>query len=116
VSSNFDRVIQGILKTYGWDSLGTQFVGLDGVTHAKPDPEMVLKAVQKLQLDVNECVMVGDSPADILAGHAAGTWTIAVCSSGNTPEDFSTCRPNMVLDSIADLLPLLPLELKQREI
>jgi HAD superfamily hydrolase (TIGR01509 family) len=116
VSSNYDRVIEGILKSFGWDTLGAQFVGLDGVTNAKPDPEMVLKAVKKLQLQAPGCVMIGDSPPDIQAGHAAGTWTIAVCSSGNRPEDFARFRPNMVLDSVADLLPLLPLELRRKEI
>jgi len=110
VSSNFDRVIEGILAVYGWENLGAHFVGLDGVTKAKPDPEMVLKGIEKLDWDANKCVMVGDSPADIQAGQAAGARTIAVCSSGNTPEKFAQFHPEITLNTIADLLPLIPLE------
>jgi HAD superfamily hydrolase (TIGR01509 family) len=110
VSSNFDRVIQRMFEAYGWETLGASFVGLDGVARAKPAPEMVLQALEKIGVEASASVMIGDSPADIEAGHAAGTWTVAVCSSGNTRAAFERIKPDLVFDAIADLLPMIPLE------
>ncbi|HME55649.1 MAG TPA: HAD family hydrolase [Candidatus Lokiarchaeia archaeon] len=110
VSSNLDRVIEGMLVAYGWDALDTRFVGLDGVTRAKPGSEMVIKALDKLGIEASGCVMIGDSTADVVAGRAAGIWTIAINSSGNSQAALVQVQPDLILGSIGELLPLLPLE------
>jgi pyrophosphatase PpaX len=47
----------------------------DEVTHYKPHPEPLLKALAALDCKPAEAVMIGDSHVDILAGKAAGTRT-----------------------------------------
>ncbi len=97
------------MGAYGWDEISTGFVGIDVITRAKPDPEMVNLAIKKIRQKPAECVMIGDSPADILAGKAAGTHTIAIASQDHSPESFKTLGPDLILTVIGDLLPLLPL-------
>jgi len=53
-------------------------VGREDVTHPKPHPEPVLKALSKLKTDKTECWMIGDTPMDIGAAHAAGISAVAV--------------------------------------
>ena len=50
----------------------------EDVTHAKPDPEPVLAALERLGIPASEALFVGDSPHDIAAGRAAGTRTAGV--------------------------------------
>jgi pyrophosphatase PpaX len=47
----------------------------EDVTHAKPHPEPVLTALQRLGVAAGEALFVGDSPHDLVAGRAAGTRT-----------------------------------------
>ena len=42
----------------------------------KPDPRMVLLALERMGVGANEAVFVGDNEEDVLAGKAAGTETI----------------------------------------
>ena len=50
----------------------------EDVRNAKPDPEPVLLALERLGVPAAEALFVGDSPHDIAAGRAAGTRTAGV--------------------------------------
>ena len=51
--------------------------GLD-ITKSKPDPEVFLVAAQKLGLPNEECLVVEDSAAGIVAAKAAGMKSLGV--------------------------------------
>jgi phosphoglycolate phosphatase-like HAD superfamily hydrolase len=51
--------------------------------------------------------MVGDGPIDITAGKALGLKTVAVLTGGDRRESLLASEPDMILDSVADLLPRL---------
>jgi len=53
-------------------------IGREDVTHPKPHPEPVFKAVAALKADKNRCWMIGDTPMDIRAAEAAGIAHVAV--------------------------------------
>ena len=38
----------------------------------KPEPGMIVKAVSEFDLDISECVMIGDKESDLEAGRRAG--------------------------------------------
>ena len=44
----------------------------DMVKKGKPDPEIFLKAAELAGADPKDCLVVGDTPADVLAAYAAG--------------------------------------------
>ena len=49
----------------------------DTTPHPKPHPAPLLEAAQRMGVDPVHCVYVGDDERDIVAGHAAGMWTVA---------------------------------------
>ena len=53
-------------------------IGSEDVTHHKPHPEPVLKALQAMGLSRRDCWMVGDTPMDVEAARAAGVEPFAV--------------------------------------
>jgi pyrophosphatase PpaX len=53
-------------------------VGADEVTHPKPHPEPVLRAIELLGADPAGTVFIGDSRHDLECGRAAGVRTAAV--------------------------------------
>lgn len=74
------------------------------VRRTKPHPAPVLHAAAQLDLDPAECVMVGDTTPDILAGAAAGAQTIGVLCGFGEWEELERAGANLIIDSTADLL------------
>lgn len=58
---------------------------IDGtmIKNSKPDPEVFSKAVMKLGLKPEECLVIEDAVAGIQAGHAAGCRTFALGDANN---------------------------------
>lgn len=77
------------------------------VTEAKPHPEPVLLALEKLGVAPHEALFIGDSPHDVAAGRAAGTHTAAALW-GPFPHDMlHAARPEAYLHEQRDVLRLV---------
>jgi HAD superfamily hydrolase (TIGR01509 family) len=61
----------------------------EGVINGKPDPEIYLKAMTKLDARPEECAVLEDSSNGALAANRAGAYTIAVPSVYTRDQDFS---------------------------
>lgn len=61
----------------------------DEIVRGKPDPEIYLRAISKLDLKASECIVLEDSHAGSLAAHRAGAYVIAVPSELTRHEDFT---------------------------
>jgi phosphoglycolate phosphatase-like HAD superfamily hydrolase len=76
----------------------------DQVAHAKPDPDLLLAAVQRLGADVTHAVVVGDSVWDLLAARRARALGIGLLSGGYGREELERAGAYRVYDDPADLL------------
>jgi HAD superfamily hydrolase (TIGR01509 family) len=61
----------------------------DDITRGKPDPEIYMKCMSRLNVGPNQCVVLEDSHAGALSAHRAGAYVIAVPSALTVDEDFS---------------------------
>ena len=50
----------------------------DMVSKSKPEPDIFLEAARRLGVSTDECIVVGDTPADVLAGSAAGMRVVLI--------------------------------------
>lgn len=107
---------RGYRMAIGSSSKNTKFIleriGLDGffdaiadgtdITHSKPDPEVFLKAAEKLNAAPADCIVVEDARAGIQAAKAAGMTAFALFgdAKGCGMEDYN-------LKSFADLAEVL---------
>lgn len=78
----------------------------DDVTHKKPDPEPVEKAMRLLHANPENTLMVGDNYHDIVSGQRAGAQTAAVSWSEKTEAFLKSYQPTYYLDTIRDLLTM----------
>lgn len=81
-------------------------LSFEDVHAIKPDPAPLLLALERLGVPPIAAVMVGDTDADILAGHAAGVRTVGVTYGFHGPE-VAAARPDATIDSLGALLDLL---------
>jgi len=78
-------------------------VGSDDVTHPKPHPEPVLKALDLLGATAAEAVFIGDSRHDMESGRAAGVRTAAVLWGPFDRAHLADLQPDYWLATPADL-------------
>ena len=78
--------------------------GTDGFPY-KPAPDVILTALAALGARPEDCLMVGDSPADMEAGKRAGVKTCAVRYGYGKPEDLARFTPDFWIDDLRALAP-----------
>lgn len=76
----------------------------DLVAHAKPDPDLFLAAAERLGVDIEDCVVVGDSVWDLLAARRAHALGVGVLSGGYGREELERAGAYRVYEDPADLL------------
>jgi HAD superfamily hydrolase (TIGR01509 family) len=67
-----------ILKKFKIEQYFKEIITSDDVAKAKPDPEIVLKACERLGVDAKTVVLVGDTESDVNAGRAAGCTVVGL--------------------------------------
>jgi pyrophosphatase PpaX len=83
-------------------------VGGDETARHKPDPEPLLLAAERLDVDPKECAYVGDSPFDIRAAKAADMYAIAVTWGGiHDRTKLEPEEPDAIVNSAEELLGVL---------
>nr|WP_197539857.1 N-acetylmuramic acid 6-phosphate phosphatase MupP [Pseudomonas resinovorans] len=84
------RFAEPIMEQLGLAGRSAVLICPDHVKNSKPDPEMLLLACSKLNLDPASVLFVGDDLRDIESGRAAGTRTAAVSYGYIHPSDNPT--------------------------
>lgn len=103
----------------------------DDVPQGRPAPWLCFRSAEQLGVyPLSHTIVVDDTPVGIAAGNNAGAWTVAVARSGNalglslaeskalSPEElkarltkayesFAMVKPDFIIDTVADLLPVI---------
>lgn len=74
--------LRGLLKQIGINDLIKHATSSDDADKSKPSPDIIVEAMKKVSAHPEECVMLGDTPYDIIAADRAGVKTIAFTSGG----------------------------------
>lgn len=69
----------------------------------KPFPDGLLKCAELLSVNIGDCIVVGDSIADVRAGKNSGAKTVAVLSGLFTREELEREKPDLIINSIKEL-------------
>lgn len=99
-STHKERAIQR-LESVGIKEKFDDMVCGDEIEHYKPNPEIFLKAAEKLGLKPEECIVIEDSPAGVEAGYKGGMTVINVPDMKMPDEEmkkYSSLICNNLLD------------------
>jgi pyrophosphatase PpaX len=87
--------------------------GADKIPAQKPDPQALEPVLQNYDsFERDQFVMVGDMPSDIEAAQTAGFKTIAIASGISNREILEQYDPDLLLDSMDELLELMDVKKK----
>ncbi|MCK0769941.1 phosphoglycolate phosphatase [Chromohalobacter canadensis] len=79
-------------------------LGGDALSTRKPDPAPLLHLAERLEVAPSACLMVGDSRHDVEAGRRAGFRTLAVPYGYNHGEPVSASEPDVMVESLGELV------------
>ena len=99
--------IELILEKCQWQSLFAATVGGDEVKRVKPEPDAFQLALERLQAESAESIVVGDTINDIHAAHALGLTAVAVDSPYGGGEEIVAAEPEYRISSLKDLPRIL---------
>ena len=79
----------------------------DTLPKKKPDPMPLLHAAEHFNVTPENSLMIGDSISDVKAARAAGFQIICMSYGYNHGEDIRNYGPDLVVDSMAELIGIL---------
>lgn len=77
------------------------------VTKRKPDPEPMIKCAQKLGLETNELIGIGDDKRDIISANNAGILSVGVTWGTSTVQDLEEVHADFIINNFSELLNIL---------
>jgi HAD superfamily hydrolase (TIGR01549 family) len=98
---------RAVLEQFGLLRYFDHVQGTDGFP-SKPAPDVILIALAALGARPQDCLMVGDSPADMEAGRRAGVKTCAVLYGYGKREALARFEPDYWVEDLRQLAAQIP--------
>lgn len=103
-TNKLGRFSREIFDHFGMEKLFTVIAGDGDVPQNKPDPEMLRLAMEKMGVEKERTIFVGDSVIDIQTGKNAGVRVLAVPTGNTDRSDLERAQPDVLLERLRDLL------------
>ncbi|MCU0519968.1 MAG: HAD family hydrolase [Anaerolineae bacterium] len=101
---------EAFLGQHGLSPLFALCVTQETTRRLKPHPQPVAHAAKTLGLAPSDCVMVGDTPADMRSARRAGAWAIGVLCGFGEAAELWRAGADQVVASTGDVLSLVTSE------
>ena len=92
-----------VLEQFGLIRHFDHVQGTDGFP-AKPEPDVLLKSIAVFGARPEDCLLIGDAPADMEAGRRAGVKTCAVRYGYGDPAEMAKWAPDYWIDRPEELV------------
>ncbi|MGH8146749.1 MAG: HAD family hydrolase [Rhodanobacteraceae bacterium] len=103
VSNKNANLVALVMEKLGYTTRTVAMVGGDTLPQRKPDPAPLLHACRLAGVDPTQCLYVGDDPRDIVAGRAAGMYTVAAAWGYLGGADPAGWQPDAIAASAAQI-------------
>ena len=106
LTNNKSQYAEEVLEKFNLSNYFSTIVGFNDVTEVKPNPEGILKILDKWNLKPEDAIFIGDMTTDIEAGKAANVTMICVASGLAQKETLKKHQPNILVDNTEQLIKL----------
>ena len=76
----------------------------------KPNPDMILRAVEVLNIDLKKSIIIGDRLTDLMSGLNAGINTLVHTETGHGKEDSNIVSENLCLKQLPNKSKLIKIK------
>jgi HAD superfamily hydrolase (TIGR01549 family) len=107
LSNKHQRLTEKVLEVLGIRPFFAAVRGGGTDLDLKPSPQPLTALLQEMGVAPARTLMVGDKPADVLAGKGAGAHTLGVTYGYGDPAALSAAAPEVLVSHLAELKNLL---------
>ena len=107
ISARGKRGTEGFINTYNFSDFFIAMVSAQTAHRTKPHPAPVIWAANKMGVPPENCLMIGDTTVDIVAGKRDGAQTVGVLSGFGEKEELLEKGADLIINSVADLPSIL---------
>jgi HAD superfamily hydrolase (TIGR01509 family) len=101
-------LLDAIEQDYPGIFLKGDLITAHDVVNGKPDPEPYLRGQERATVAPHEAIVIENAPLGVKAGHAAGSFTIAVATGPIPHEELYAAGADIVFPSMPDFAEHLP--------
>ena len=106
LTNNKSQYAEEVLEKFNLSKYFERIVGFNEVTEVKPNPEGILKILDKWNLKPSEVIFIGDMTTDIDAGKAAKVKMVCVASGLAKKNTLLEHNPDILVDNTENLIKL----------
>jgi N-acetyl-D-muramate 6-phosphate phosphatase len=103
VSARDERSTRRFLDQFSLSPRFQCVVASQTCVHTKPFPHPVLYAAEQMHLPPENCLMIGDTTVDILAGKRAGAQTVGLLCGFGTDGELRKAGADLILNDLVEL-------------
>jgi len=100
-------LLRSLLSKMSWEQFFDAVITPQDVQAFKPNQDPFLRVATLLNVRPEECIVVGDEPADILGGKAAGMRTVGVLTGMLDKTLLEELGPTSIIGSVVEIGKLL---------
>jgi len=94
-------------KRFGLERFIDSIVTSKEVPKRKPAPDVIIECAKRLGIPVENCLTVGDTEADIIAGKRAGGIPVAILTAEDRLDPFESEKPEFIFESLNEFASFL---------
>ena len=106
VSNKLHQAVYELCVDY-FPGLIDEAIGVSVENERKPSPVNVFKAMEKLDVNADECIYIGDSEVDVQTAHNAGVKCIGVIWGFRDREELIDAGAEIIADSCSEILEII---------
>ena len=100
VTTKTGRYSKELLEHLNYIDYFEVLIGREDVTNPKPHPEPILKAIHKMDIEKENCWMIGDTCLDIVSANDAKIKSVGVISGYASKKELKRCAKYIKNDSL----------------
>ncbi|MFX1377582.1 MAG: HAD family hydrolase [Promethearchaeota archaeon] len=109
LTNNKSQYAEEVLEKFNLSKFFDLVIGFNDVTEVKPNPEGILKILDKWNLKPSDAIFIGDMTTDVDAGKAAKVKMICVASGLAQKQTLIEHKPDILVDNTENLIELFNL-------
>jgi len=106
LTNNKSQYAEEVLEKFNLTKYFNTIIGFNDVSEVKPNPEGILKILNKWKIKSSEAIFIGDMTTDVDAGKAAQVKMICVASGLAQKQTLQQHQPDILVDDTKQLIQL----------
>lgn len=97
------RLTRNIIESLGMSDRFALIIGANDTPYRKPEPDLSRIALERLEVEADRAILIGDSPFDIQSAHSVGMTSYCVATGSHSADELREAGADCVFESLQEI-------------